>query len=97
MKWLREELSRFRKGIQGEKDSAYYLDQYFKGGQNHVLLHDLRFVVDGDVVQIDHLIINRGFGCYLIDEELLWKSHDQRSRRVHRRIRRGSLLDSIAD
>jgi hypothetical protein len=66
-KWLREELGRFRKGIQGEKDSAYYLDQYFKGGENHVLLHDLRFVVDGDVAQIDHLIINRGFGLYLIE------------------------------
>jgi hypothetical protein len=66
-KWLREELGRFRKGIQGEKDSAYYLDQYFKGGQNHVLLHDLRFVVEGDLAQIDHLIINRGFGVYLIE------------------------------
>lgn len=66
-KWLREELGRFRKGIQGEKDSAYYLDQYFKGGGNHVVLHDLRFKVDGDVAQIDHLIINRGFGCYLIE------------------------------
>jgi hypothetical protein len=66
-KWLREELGRYRKGIQGEKDSAYYLDQYFKGGQNHVILHDLRFVVEGDVAQIDHLIINRGFGCYLIE------------------------------
>ncbi len=31
-KWLREELGRFRKGIQGEQDSAYYLDQYFKDG-----------------------------------------------------------------
>jgi len=66
-RWLREELGRFRKGIQGEKESAYYLDQYFKGGQNHVVLHDLRFVVDGDVAQIDHLIINRGFGMYMIE------------------------------
>ncbi len=66
-KWLREELSRFRRGIQGEKDSAYYLDQYFKDGENHVVLHDLRFVVDGDVAQIDHLIINRGIGVYLIE------------------------------
>jgi len=66
-RWLREELGRFRKGIQGEKESAYYLDQYFKGGENHVLLHDLRFVVDGDVAQIDHLIINRGIGMYLIE------------------------------
>ncbi len=66
-KWLREELSRFRKGIQGEKDSAYYLDQYFKDGENHVVLHDLRFVIDGDVAQIDHLIVNRGIGVYLLE------------------------------
>jgi hypothetical protein len=66
-KWLREELMRLRKGIQGEKDSAYYLDQYFKHGTNHVVLHDLRFVVDGDVAQIDHLVINRGFGIYLFE------------------------------
>lgn len=66
-KWLREELMRLRKGVQGEKDSAYYLDQYFKHGANHVVLHDLRFVVDGDVAQIDHMVINRGFGIYLFE------------------------------
>jgi hypothetical protein len=60
-------LPRERKGIQGEKDSAYYLDQYFKHGENHVVIHDLRLVVDGDVAQIDHLIINRAFGIYLIE------------------------------
>lgn len=66
-KWLREELLRLRKGIEGERDSAYFLDQYFKGGENHVLLHDLRLVFEGDVAQIDHLIINRGIGIYLIE------------------------------
>jgi hypothetical protein len=66
-KWLREELSRFRKGIKGEEESAYFLDQYFKGGENHVLLHDLRFEFEGDVAQIDHLIINR-FGMFYMAE-----------------------------
>ena len=66
-KWLREELMRQRKGIQGEKDSAFYLDQYFKNGENHVVVHDLRVKVDGDVAQIDHLVINRGNGIYLIE------------------------------
>jgi hypothetical protein len=65
--WLSEELERLRKGIQGERDSAHYLDNYFKNGQNHVVMHDLRFVVDGDVAQIDHLIINRAVGFYLIE------------------------------
>jgi hypothetical protein len=66
-KWLREELLRLKKGLQGEKDSAYYLDSYFKDGVNHVVLHDLRLVLDGEVAQIDHLIINRAFGIYLIE------------------------------
>lgn len=66
-KWLRQQLPRERKGIQGEKDAAFFLDQHFKNGKNHVVLHDLRLVVDGDVAQIDHLIINRGFGMYLIE------------------------------
>ncbi|WHZ10735.1 MAG: hypothetical protein OJF60_001174 [Burkholderiaceae bacterium] len=32
-----------------------------------MVLHDLRFVVDGDVAQIDHLIIDRALGIYLIE------------------------------
>lgn len=66
-RWLREELVRLREGIKGETESAYFLDQYFKGGENHVLLHDLRISFDGDVAQIDHLIFNRGVGAYLIE------------------------------
>jgi len=66
-KWLREELMRVKKGIQGERDSAHYLDSYFKGSENHAVLHDLRFIVEGDVAQIDHLVISRGGGIYLIE------------------------------
>lgn len=66
-KWLRDELMRLSKGIQGERDAAHYLDQYFKDGKNHVVLHDLRFVVDGDVSQIDHLIINRFGDIFLLE------------------------------
>ena len=66
-KRLREELMRLKRGIQGERESAHYLDHYFKDAENHVVLHDLRFVVDGDVTQIDHLIINRAGGVYLLE------------------------------
>ncbi|HEY5581222.1 MAG TPA: nuclease-related domain-containing protein [Rhodoferax sp.] len=65
--WLREELMRFTKGLQGERESAHYLDHYFKDGENHVVLHDLRFVIDGEVTQIDHLIINRTGHIYLLE------------------------------
>ena len=66
-KWLRDELMRQKKGMQGERDSAHYLDLYFKDAKNHVVMHDLRFVVDGDVAQIDHMIINRAFQIYLLE------------------------------
>ena len=66
-KWLQDELFRLKAGIQGERDAAHYLNTYFKGGENHVILHDLRFVVDGETAQIDHLIINKAFGFYLLE------------------------------
>jgi hypothetical protein len=57
--WLQEELERVRKGIEGERETAHILDRLFRDSKNSALLHDLRFVVDGDVAQIDHLIISR--------------------------------------
>lgn len=65
--WLRDELMRLKKGIQGERESAYYLDSYFKDEENRVVLHDLRFVAEGEVTQIDHLIINRAGSMYLLE------------------------------
>ena len=65
--WLRKELWSFKQGIQGERDSAHYLDSYFKDGENHIVLHDLRFEADGEVAQIDHLILNRGGIVYLLE------------------------------
>jgi hypothetical protein len=57
--WLQEELERVRKGIEGERETAHILDRLFRDSKNSALLHDLRLVVDGDVAQIDHLIISR--------------------------------------
>ena len=66
-KWLRDELMRCKKGIQGESEAAFYLDGAHKNAQNHVLLHDLRLVDDGEMAQIDHLLIGRGSMFYLIE------------------------------
>lgn len=66
-KWLRDELMRLKRGMQGEREAAHYLDHYFKDGENHVVLHDLRFVIDGEVTQIDHLIINRTSKIFLLE------------------------------
>lgn len=65
--WLLDEQKRVKGGIEGERDAAYYIDTYFHDGENHVVLHDLRLVDDGQVAQIDHLIMGRGFIVYLIE------------------------------
>lgn len=65
--WLRKEYWNVRNGIEGERDAAHYIDRHLHGGENHVVLHDLRLVDEGDVAQIDHLIIGRGFIFYLLE------------------------------
>lgn len=66
-KRLSEELLKVRRGIQGEKDAAYYLDNHFGDGKNHAVIHDLRLVVDGEIAQIDHLLISRLLNFYLLE------------------------------
>ena len=65
--WLKKEYWNVRNGIDGERDAAHYIDRHFHGGENHVVLHDLRLIDEGDVAQIDHLIIGRGFIFYLLE------------------------------
>jgi hypothetical protein len=65
--WLRDELRRCKAGIEGEKAAAFYLDGHYKDSQNNVVLHDLRFQIDGEVAQIDHLVINRTGYVVLIE------------------------------
>lgn len=65
--WLREEFHRTRRGIAGERDAAHYLDNYLKDDPDRALLHDLRFKVDGDVIQIDHMVITRSLFVYLLE------------------------------
>lgn len=64
---LASELKKLRRGIQGERDSAHYLDNYFKKGVNHAVIHDLRIDLGGEVAQIDHLIISRMFDIYMLE------------------------------
>ena len=66
-KRLSDELLKVRRGMQGEKDAAYYLDNHFSDGKNHAVIHDLRLDFDGEIAQIDHLLINRLLDFYLIE------------------------------
>jgi hypothetical protein len=65
--WLSDELHRIKRGMAGERDAAHYLDNYLKDDPHRALLHDLRFIIDGDVVQIDHMVISRSMFVYLLE------------------------------
>lgn len=65
--WLREELDRLQLGLQGERDAAYYIDNWLKDSSNRAVLHDLRVSVDGEIAQIDHLVLTRGLQVYLFE------------------------------
>lgn len=56
---IQRELNMLKKGLKGEKTSAYYLDFYFKNKKSQILIHDLRLECNGRVAQIDHLLIDR--------------------------------------
>lgn len=66
-KRLGDELLKVRRGIQGEKDAAHYLDNHFIDGKNHAVIHDLRLEVDGAIAQIDHLLISRTLNFYMLE------------------------------
>jgi len=61
------ELKALRSGIQGEEDSAYYIDFYFGDSKNWAVIHDLRLEHRGQVAQIDHLLMNRFFDIYVLE------------------------------
>jgi hypothetical protein len=65
--WLRNEYSRLKPGDKGERDAAHYLDMSFSDSKNHAVLHDLRLEADGQIAQIDHLIVNRMLYFYLLE------------------------------
>ena len=57
--FIKADLQRIENGYKAEKDNAYYLDFYFKDNPRNILLHDIRIEHNGEVAQIDHIIINR--------------------------------------
>ncbi|WP_456397826.1 NERD domain-containing protein [Desulfurobacterium sp.] len=60
-------INNIQKGIQGEKTAAYYIDYYLKDSKNWVVIHDLRIEFNGQVAQIDHLLINKFYDMYVIE------------------------------
>lgn len=65
--WARDESLRFRRGIQGERDAAYYLDNYLADTRDYAVLHDLRLELGGETAQIDRLFISRTYSFYMLE------------------------------
>jgi len=66
---IERELKCLYSGKMGEKSSAYYLDFEFKRTKNWALIHDLRLEHEGDVAQVDHLLIGRFMDIYVIESK----------------------------
>jgi hypothetical protein len=65
--WLKDELWRTKKGIEGERDAAFHIDSLLRDSMNHAVLHDLRIKVGEDEAQIDHLVVNHAAHFILIE------------------------------
>lgn len=70
--WLQNERMQCQRGQQGERDAAHYIDSWRKDSwrkdsEQHAVLHDLRFEVDGETAQIDHLVFTRTLHFYLFE------------------------------
>ena len=63
------EIRNIKSGEQGEEDSAYYIDFYYKNSNNWAVLHDLRLELNGFSAQIDHILINRMFDIYILESK----------------------------
>ena len=46
-------------GQKGEREVAYFLNHHYRDSERTIVIHDLRIEVDGEVAQIDHLVIQR--------------------------------------
>lgn len=64
---IQRELNFLRAGIKGEQECTYHIDFNFKDSENSIVLHDLRFELNGMVAQVDHLILHRTLRIYCIE------------------------------
>ncbi len=68
-KLIETETKIIKSGIKGENSSAYFLDFHFGETKNWAILHDLRIEHNGQVAQIDHLLINRFLELYVLESK----------------------------
>lgn len=63
------EIKILKSGLKGENTSAYFLDFNFGDSKNWAVIHDIRIEHNGQVAQIDHLLINRFLEFYVLESK----------------------------
>jgi hypothetical protein len=64
---IEKELRIRRAGARAESEAAYFIDFDYRDSQNYIVIHDLRLEINSRVAQIDHLLINRLLGCFVLE------------------------------
>lgn len=59
---------RLRAGEEAEKQMAFYLQRTFRKRDDCFVINDLRVIHDGDVAQIDHLVVSV-YGLFIIESK----------------------------
>ena len=59
---------RLRAGEEAEKQMAFYLQRAFRKRDDCFVINDLRVVHDGDVAQIDHLVVS-AYGLFIVESK----------------------------
>jgi hypothetical protein len=64
---IEAEIKMLHAGAKGERESSFYINEKFKDSKNAVVIHDLRLEHNGQAAQIDHVILNRMFGAFVLE------------------------------
>ena len=66
---IQDEIWAIRLGAKAESDAAYQLDFDLRDNKNWAVIHDLRIDLDGQVAQIDHLVISRMLEVFVCESK----------------------------
>lgn len=70
-KKVEREQVRLRSGLKGEREATFHIDSHYGNSKNYAVIHDLRLEHNGQVAQIDHLVIGR-FLEFFVCETKYW-------------------------
>lgn len=64
-----DEIWAIRLGAKAESDAAYQLDFDLERNRHWAVIHDLRLEIDGQVAQIDHLVVSRMLEVFVCESK----------------------------